>query len=722
MVARKIQAFQCLIFCIIFSQFHSALRAQFKYPVARKEKFDTTIYGKKISDDYFWMSRASNEKEMLDFSKQQGKITQQILDSLPGTTALQNDLGEAYAALQDDVWNLKTSGGRFYYQRELPGEGIWLCRRQGITAPEEKLLSKVVIHGQKYSVRKRVFAHNEPLLALMLTQSGEANPHIRIFDLDKKAFLPDSIAPVMFNDSRGVSMTWLPDDKGLLYAQAPPTSISREKYYNGKIKLHLTGTDPANDEPIFGSDVNPAIQLSAYETPYIYSFNHSPYLVARIRAADGDNYAFAVHSSKLNGNNTPWKRLKNYINLGDGFDAKDNFLYAATKGSPRYQVVKIDMETGAIPELFIPQQPDVIAGTDVHYGTGIVAGKKVLYVLLRRVGNMQIMKIDYNTKAISMLPIKQKGSIAELALSGDNNLIFGSGSAIRAMQYMQFDYASNTVAALSFTPKAFDGSKLLETQVIWIPSRDGKRIPVSLLYKKGLNLKNNNPVLIEGYGNSGSSTDLFYNPSYLPFINRGGVYAYAHVRGGGELGEDWMQDGQFPHKMNGVNDAVDVADYFVKNNYTSPAKQLIMGASAGSFLVGMAVNQRPDLFAGGLFLAGLPDIVTSRDAAFARESKSVGPIDTEAGFLGSYSVSSYYHIPKNAILPAMLIVHGATDYILAMHPAVRYTAKLQEEQKGERPVLLLVDWESGHLGSEYELLYLLKFALWQTGHKDFQLK
>jgi len=694
---------------------------QIKYPVARKEKFDTTIYDKKISDDYFWMSRAANEKEMLDFTKQQGQLTQGIFDSIPGMEAIEKDLGEVFAAAQDDVWNMRTAGNQIYYQREIPEEGIWLCRRKSADAPEEKLLSKVVINGQKYSVRIRAYAHNKPLLALMLTQNGEANPQIRIFDLDKKEFLPDSIAPAMFNDSRGVSMTWLPDDKGLLYTQAPSTSISSEKYYNGKIKLHLTGTDPGNDEAVFGSNLNPAIELSAYETPYIYSFKNSPYLVARIRAAEGDNYAYAVHSSKLDGKNTPWKRLKNYINMGDGFDAKDNYLYAATKGSPRYQVVKINMETGDAPAIFLPQQTDVIAATDVNYSSGIIAGKDVLYVLLRRIGNMQIVKVDYDTKAFTMLPITHKGTIAELTLHGDNDLIFGSGSAVKNMQYLQYNYSSNTITAIPFAAKVYDASDFLATEVRMIPSRDGKMIPVSLLYQKGLNLKNNNPVLMDGYGNSGSSTDLLFDPSYIPFIKRGGVYAYAHVRGGGELGEDWIKDGQFPNKMNGVNDVVDVADYFVKNNYTSPAKQVVMGGSAGSFLVGMAINQRPDLFAAGLFLSGLPDIVTNRDAAFARESKSTGPINTKEGFYSSYSISSYYQIPENKKLPAMLIVHGATDYILDMHPAVRYTAKLQQAQKGNRPILLLVEENSGHGGSENEILYMLKFALWQTGHKDFQL-
>jgi len=696
--------------------------AQLKYPVARKEHFDTTIYGAKITDDYFWMSRAANEKEMMDFGRQQVKLTQHILDSIPGTEMISNELGEAYAALQDELWNLKAINNYIYYQRDIPKEGVWLCRRKTMDAVEEKLLGKVVINGKKYAIRRRAFAHHKALVALMLVQNGEANPQVRIFDLDKKEFLPDSIAPVMFNDSRGVSMTWLPDDQGLLYAQAPPTSISSEKYYNGKIKLHLLGDQQQHDEAVFGIGLNPSVQLKNYETPYIYSFNNSGYLIARIRASEGDNYAFAVHYAALNGKNTPWKKLKNYVNLGDGFDASDKYLYAATKGTARYQLVKINMETGDAPVPFVSKQEDVIAYVDAGNSPGIVAGKDLLYVLLRRIGNMQIMKVDYKTGSTSFLPISFKGSIGELSLSGDNNLVFAMGAATRSVQYQHYDYGSNSLLAIPFAAKIYDATDALTTEVIMIPSRDGKRVPVSLLYKKGLNLKNNNPLLIDGYGNSGASTDLFYNPSYMPFINRGGVYAYAYVRGGGELGNDWRKEGQFPNKMNSINDVVDVADFFVQHNYTSAEKQLVMGGSAGSFLVGMSINQRPDLFAGGLFLSGLPDIVTYRDAAFARESKTVGPIDTKAGFLSSYSISAYYQIPQGKKLPAMLIVHGATDYILDMHPAVRYAAKLQQAQQGERPVLLLVDMESGHHGSEYELLYMLKFALWQTGHKDFQLK
>ncbi|MCB9054230.1 MAG: prolyl oligopeptidase family serine peptidase [Chitinophagales bacterium] len=696
--------------------------AQFNYPVARTEPFDTLIYGKKISDPYFWMSRKANEKEMLDFSKAQVSLTKNILDSIPGAETLLKEWDKAYASLQDELWNLKTVGTTIYYNRDIPGEGTWLCRRSSPVAPEEIILNKVIINGQRYSIRKKVFAHNKPLVALMLTQSGEANPQIRIFDMDKKEFLVDSIGRVMFNDSRGVSMTWMPDDNGLLYTQAPPTDISSEIYYNGKIKLHITGTDPLNDETIFGTNLNPSISLKDYETPYVYSFNNSPYIIARIRAGDADNYAFAVHYSKINGRQTPWKRLKNYINLGDGFDANGKYLYAGTKGKPRYEIVKINMETGESPEVFLPQQTDVIAVTDAGHSSGIIAGKKSLYVLLRRIGDMQVIKVDYKTKSVILLPLTNKGAVADMSLLGDDDLVFASGSAIKSVQYMHYDFQNRKLSPLPFAEKIFDASDTYSTKVIWVPSRDGKQIPVSLIYKRTLSLQNNNALLIDAYGNSGASNDLFCNPTLWPWLKRGGIYAYAHVRGGGELGDDWIKDGQFPNKMNSINDVVDVAAYFVKNAYTSSEKQLVMGGSAGSFLVGMSINQRPDLFAGGLFLSGLPDIVTYRDAAFARESKSVGPIDTKEGFFASYSISSYYQIPENKKLPAMLIAHGATDYILGIHPAARYTAKLQRMQKGNRPILFLVDWEAGHHGSDEEMLYMYKFAFWQTGHPDFQLK
>jgi prolyl oligopeptidase len=336
---------------------------------------------------------------------------------------------------------------------------------------------------------------------------------------------------------------------------------------------------------------------------------------------------------------------------------------------------------------------------------------------------MGIYKVDYKSKQVSTVNLNRKGSLSELVLKGDNDLVFAQFSATRSMQYMLYRYDQDAVTPLPFSKISLDLSNDFINEVLSVPSRDGKKIPVSLVYKKGLALKNNNALYIEAYGNSGAVDDLGLDPNKLPWINHDGIYAYAHVRGGGELGLEWIDDGQFPNKMNSINDIVDVAEYFVKNKYTSANKQFVMGASAGSFLVGNSINQRPDLFAGGVFQAGLPDLVTYRDAAYARERGSVGDIATKEGFESMYALSALYHIPMNTKLPAMLVVHGATDYIIDLTSPARYVATLQARQKGMRPQLFMVDWEAGHTGSGMdEVINTFKFMLWQSGHPEFQLE
>lgn len=718
---RKYSFSLCLLsFTVICNQ---AMQGQIKYPDARKEPFDTVIFKQKISDEYYWMSRKNNETEMLAFSKKQGELTRHVLDSVPGTEWLQNQLGEVFDELQPEIWALKPAGGYLYYNRDIPNKGTTLCRRKTVDAEEEQLLSRVKINGQSYSIRKKVFAYHKPLLALMLTQNGETNPQIRIFDLDKKEFLKDSIAPVMFNDSRGVSMNWSPDDAMLFYTQAPHTDITAEKYFRGKIKQHIIGELQSQDKTIFGFSVNNTISLTPQETPYIYSFKNSPYLVARIRSGKGDNYAFSVHYTQLNGPQTPWKKLKDYINLGDAFDANDKFLYAATTGKPRYRIVKIDMSTGTTPEEFLPEQENVIAGTDDQYNKAIIAGKDVLYVLMRKVGDMHILKVDLKTRETTSLPLPSKSTFKQLALMNENDLLFCQSSAIQSELFGYYDFKTNRVQHFPFANKVLNKSGELNTEVLYVSSRDGKSIPVSVIYSKTTDLKNNNAWLIEAYGNSGASHDLSFDPYIYPWIKSGGVYAYAHVRGGGELGDDWYKDGQFPKKINSVNDIVDIAAWLSKNNFSSGSKIMVMGASAGSFLVGNAINQRPDLFAGGIFIAGLPDMVLYTGAAGGREEKSIGPKDTEKGFASNYELSALYHIPQQKALPAMLVIHGATDYILDIQPAARYVAKYQASQEGSRPTLFLVNWEGGHTTMDpNEPVYILKFALWQTGHPDFQWK
>ena len=189
---------------------------------------------------------------------------------------------------------------------------------------------------------------------MMLVESGDANPHIRLFDLTKKEFLSDSIAPALFNDASGVSMAWLPDDSGIIYTQAPAENNKEENYYRGKLKLHLlAGKNKQPDVSVFGQDVIDSISLQDYDIPYVYSFPYSPYIIARVRAGKGENYAYAVHYSELNGSSTPWKKLQTYTCNDGTFTAKDDFIYSVSFDVPKGRLVKVNLKTAEPPVSFL---------------------------------------------------------------------------------------------------------------------------------------------------------------------------------------------------------------------------------------------------------------------------------------------------------------------------------------------------------------------------------
>ncbi len=701
----------------------SYANAQLKYPVAKKEAFDTIIYGKKLSDEYGWMSRPENDSAMKEYARQQGILTETILDSIPGTeiiSALMKRISDGLGTEEIDF--LGSHNDMLYYYKWQPEKKDWaLIRRKGLKGKEEELPGVDIfsLGNRKYAVKKVRFAFNNPLMALMMTESGESNPHIRFYDLGKKEFLKDSIGPVMFNDNTGVSMSWLPGDKGIIYSQAPPGNSQEEKYFRGRLKIHMIGTDQAADMAVFGKGVIPDIELQDYETPYVYSFPLSPYVIARIRAGKGDNYAFAVHHSRLNGGKTPWVRLQNYKCNDGTFSAKEDMLYGIVDDVPNMRVVRLDMKTGKPPVVFLPEQDKILDGT-------IVVGSNAVFVKYTYPGKSGILKMNYrDPKAVDMI-MPYDGTVSGLRIVGENDLLFRMTNWTRDVAYYSVSHPSHEVKLIPGTGAASLFADSFTSKVIYVPSRDGLKIPVSLIYAKKITPgQQPQRVLLDAYGCAGISMNPQFNPDNFIWLHMGGIYAVAHIRGGGELGPEWTKAGSYPTKLNSVNDFVDVAEYFVKNNYTVPSKLVSTGASCGTLNVGLAALKRPDLFSAGVYEVGTPDFVTSRGSSFARGQNLFGPLDTEDGFKARLSISAYHHIVENKKAPAMLIVNGAKDYIIQLHNVARYVARLQNVQQAEKPVLFMVDWEGGHSDAglkRKDKIRKWKFLLWQTGHADFQLK
>jgi len=305
--------------------------------------------------------------------------------------------------------------------------------------------------------------------------------------------------------------------------------------------------------------------------------------------------------------------------------------------------------------------------------------------------------------------------------------LFDMQSWTQASQVFIFDPSGNTTSNSGLTPPSKIDTSQLESKEVLVTSYDGTRIPLSIVYKKGIALDGKHPTILEGYGSYGVVLESSFSASMLPWIERGGIWAIAHVRGGGEFGEDWHRDGQMRTKPNSIFDFIACGQYLVDQRYTSTRFLAAQGASAGGITVGGALTWRPDLFGVVLDQVGISDTLRFETEPNGPPNVSeFGSVKTEDGFHGLYAMSAYAHVHAGTAYPAVMFMTGANDPRVAPWHMTKMTARVQAATASGRPVLLRIDYDAGHgIGSnrsqrEEERADMWSFALWQMGDSAFQ--
>jgi prolyl oligopeptidase len=274
-------------------------------------------------------------------------------------------------------------------------------------------------------------------------------------------------------------------------------------------------------------------------------------------------------------------------------------------------------------------------------------------------------------------------------------------------------------------PSPVDFSQITSEEVK-AKSADGTMVPLSIVHKRGIAMNGSNPTWLEGYGAYGFTLDPVFRPTWLAFLERGGIYAVAHIRGGGEYGEDWHNAGRQLTKQHTIDDFIACARYLIENKYTSPAKLGGEGTSAGGITIGGAVTQRPDLLGAALIRVGDSDALRSELMASGPANiPEFGTVKEADGFKALYAMDAYQHV-KPAAYPAVLLTTGVNDPRVAPWQAAKMAARLQAATTSGKPVLLRVDYDAGHgMGStksqrDSELADELAFLFWQFGVPEFQ--
>jgi len=236
-----------------------------------------------------------------------------------------------------------------------------------------------------------------------------------------------------------------------------------------------------------------------------------------------------------------------------------------------------------------------------------------------------------------------------------------------------------------------------------VVARDGTKVPLTLIYRQGLKRDGNNPTILYGYGAYGVVLSPFLVPPQLEWYRLGGISAIAHVRGGGEFGEEWHLAGKDANKPNTWRDAIDCADFLVKQGYTSSSRLAIFAGSAGGILAGRAITERPDLFAAAAIAVPIVDTLRFERAGVGPANRNeFGSVATEPGFRALYEMSSYEHVKPGTRYPAVLLMTGANDPRVPPWQPAKFAARLQTATSGGKPVLLRVDEFAGHNSGDIE--------------------
>jgi prolyl oligopeptidase len=715
---------RCLEFILPFVLSATAL-AQSPPAAAPVRPVTDTYFGFGVADPYRWMEEEKSA-DLDAWMKAQSSFTRAALERIPGRKPLFDrvvSLSEAGTL----VYQVARAGNRYFYMKQAPGDDNGkLYVRDGLRDKERLLVdpTRLATKGPHYSIDYFAPSLDGRYVAYGISPGGSEESVLHVIESATGKGFPESIDRAQF----GV-VAWRPDGHSFFYLRlqkltpgAPPT----EKYLKSRIYTHVLGVNRNGDgDPaVFGFEVSPRVPVDKTELGYIAYSPASPWALGIVQKFVKNEIAiFAAPLDSIGRPDTPWKKVADEGDEVTHADVRGDDIYLLThKDASRYKVVRASL---ASPD-FGKAEVVVAAGEAVLTNLGVA--KDALYVQQLDGGIGRVLRVPFAGGGAKPVPLPYEGAVAEFVVNPQEpGLLMKLTSWTKPQLWYSYDPATNQVADTELRPRSPLDYSQIESREVKVPSYDGTLVPLSIVLKKGLQLDGKNPTLLTAYGAYGITQDPGFNPVLLAWLERGGIFAVGHVRGGGEYGEDWHKAGQKATKLNTVLDFIACAEYLIDEKYTSPARLGGEGGSAGGITVGRALTLRPELFA-----AILDDVGASDSLRFEQTPNGppnvpeFGTVQTEEGFHGLYAMSPYTHVRNGTPYPAVLLTTGINDPRVSSWEAAKMTARLQAATSSGKPVLLRVDYDAGHgIGStksqaNAETADEWSFLLWQFGDPAFQ--
>jgi len=705
----------------------SSLASAQGQPVAPVRPVTDDYFGTQVVDNYRYMEDLGNA-DVKAWMKAQADYTRGKLDAISARKPL---LDRIHALLNADLrrGNFIRRGDRYFYEVFEPGAQLpKLYYRDGLKGEEHLLIDPGAMGkgaDTHYALDYYEPSWNGKLLAYGVSVGGSEKSVLHVMDVGTGAVQAESIDRT--SDS---VISWRPDNRSffyLRYNKPTPDMPAAETMYNGRTYLHKIGTrtNGDGDAAVFGRGVSPTVDVPEGQGTYVVT-------------APGCAYALAIANHNMDENpstvyvapiiiaadaHTAWKKVADVSDGVTQFHLHDSTLYLLSqKNAPRFRLLSVPL---AKPDL---KSATVVIPEGAGVLTDVSLAQDGLYTRERVGAVSHLHHLSFDGKETHPVPTPFEGNVgAPVTDPRQTGALFGIRGWLQSTRLMAYDAATDRSDDTGLNPPSSIDTSAFEAKEVFATSYDGTRVPLSIIHRKGMALDGSHPTILWGYGSYGLSEEPGLRPTSLAWLERGGVFAVAHVRGGGEYGEGWHLGGYKQTKLNTVFDFIACGQYLVDQHYTSPARMAAEGGSAGGITVGGALTWRPDLFGVILDLVGMSDSLRFETEPNGPPNVvEFGSVKTEEGFHGLYAMSSYAHVRDGVAYPAVMFSTGANDPRVAPWQMAKMAARVQAATSGKHPVLLRVDYDAGHgIGSsnsqyENELADLWSFSLWQMGDPEFQ--
>lgn len=653
----------------------------YMFKPALKKPHAMEIHGDKRVDDYFWM-RERDTPAVLDYLKQENLRTQ---EALAGVKDLEKTLyGEMRARIKENDASVPVfDRGYFYYWRYQTGQEYPIhCRKKGsLEAAEEVILdeNKLAAGHSFFQVAGADVSPDGNLLAYAVDTVGRRIYEISFRDLRTGKDLPDKIKAVTPN------FVWAEDGKTVLFVRQDPETL--RAYQLLRYELGQQG-EPELVYEEKDTTYNVGVEASKTHKYIFLGIEKRDSSEVRVIPADQPRATFRTLIPR---------EMHHEYSVEDGGDR----LYVLTNWQAKnFRLMEAPYDLHAKSQLkeVIAHDPKVLLEhADVN--------AKFIALSARENGLSQIRILNRADGKVRPMTFPDPAYEVEFKAQPDyqtNTIRFEYESLVQPPSVIDEDFTTGKRETRKVREVPTYDKSLYETTRIWADAKDGTKVPVTLVMKKGLNLDGNNPTLLYGYGSYGMSMELYFRSTIVSLLDRGFVYAIAHIRGGSEMGRDWYEQGRLKNKMNTFTDFIASAEKLIADKYTSPAHLHIMGGSAGGLLMGAVLNLRPDLFKSAIAAVPFVDVMTtmlddSIPLTTGEYNEWGNPnVKEQYGWMRAYS--PYDNVTAKAY-PNILVTTGYHDSQVQYWEPAKWVAKLRELKTDSNLLLMYTEMEAGHGGA-----------------------